>query len=152
MSLKVKYREIMNTLKSKMENLKDGEGNPLFKLVMFGEKAEITDFEDNYPVCLITPSLDVIRDRSTTQLQHELTVDLVILTRNRDYSQGVIDTLDLIGEVYDSLSADRSLGNVVSTLFFVSNEIVYSVTPRLLEVFAGIVRLRLLFYLTSIVP
>jgi hypothetical protein len=65
------------------------------------------------PAAFVIPRVDVMAEGTTAKTEHAVTVDVVVLHRQPNATEGLRESIILGGKCYDTIIADRSLGGKV---------------------------------------
>lgn len=107
--LKDIYKEVREAIKTKLEN---DDSLEEIKRVVYGEMQRIGR--------IVSPSIWIVPESYQPELRgghsavHDITFDFVVLVKDYNAEKGLQQAEDLAMNVYDVISADRTLGGVVS--------------------------------------
>lgn len=109
MGYKDKYLAVKDAVERKLQ-----EGVPALKLISFGEKLNVGQLQ--FPCLFIIPGEDDIEPATNTEWKHNINFELLIVHKNFDIQAGLLEVVDLAGQCYDILAADRQLGGIALDL------------------------------------
>ena len=102
------YIEIVEAVIAKLEELKP----ETLKTVVFGELKGLPD-PNMMPVAFVIPRTDIMTEGTTAKTEHTITVEVVILHRQLNATEGLRKSIIIGGKCYDKVIEDRSLGGKV---------------------------------------
>jgi len=70
----------------------------------------------DYPACIVHPETDENEATGPNRTYHKMVFRVVPIYRGQGTASDMDDFLDLVGDTYDALISDRSLGNRLQTL------------------------------------
>lgn len=105
------YLAIKARLHEVLEQLNDSEGDPLFKAVYFGKKAEPKEF----PACVYW-ALTVRPTVTTTQSsRYPIRFRVAVISQDQHPDTGHIDAVTRLGVIGKAIVDDRQFGHLVHT-------------------------------------
>ena len=106
------YEDVIDTIKSKISQLTDDQGNALFDAVYVGRKAKPVDF----PCAFVFPGRIRLTPSTVSKSVHEMNVTIRVVSKMPSGETGLQDVMDRLGYVKDMLEADRTFHGYADNL------------------------------------
>ncbi|RLE67000.1 MAG: hypothetical protein DRJ38_00070 [Thermoprotei archaeon] len=112
MSWREVFLDIIDQLKTDLQNLTDGNGNNVFAAVYVGRKSKPIHF----PCAFIFPGRVRLTPSTVTKSTYEMNVTIRVVSKIAAGESGLKDVLTRLGYVEDMLKSDRTFHGYVDNL------------------------------------
>ena len=106
------YEDVIDTIKSKISQLTDDQGNALFDAVYVGFSAA----PKQYPCCFILPDRVRPSPAAPESTVYDIGIEIRVISRSPSSEAGMKDVVYRLGKVEDALIDDRTLNGLVDNL------------------------------------
>lgn len=106
------YTDVVDEVKSLLQNLTDDQGNSLFDTVYVGFAAA----PKQYPCCFILPDRVRPSPAAPESTVYDMGIEIRVISRDPSSESGLKDVIYRLGKVEDALISDRTLNGKVDNL------------------------------------